>query len=967
MFQRDETDLTKPVRRVKYVPVVGPRLRRVLALIFALFALLVVNSVYLVSITIMEYVTKLTYQNYFYQIMFLAHLGLGLAIVLPVVLFGMFHIRNAHNRPNRRAVRAGYALFATSLILLFSGVVLTRAFVPLKESAARDMMYWIHVISPLAVVWLFILHRLAGRRIKWKVGLTWAAVAGVFALSMTVLHSQDPRGWGAVGPKEGAQYFFPSLARTSTGNFIRPDTLMMDQYCVECHPDTVNNWLHSAHRFSSFSNPAYLFSVRETRRVAKERDGTVQASRWCAGCHDPAPFFSGEFEDARFDDPDYDLAADPMAGAGIGCTVCHGITHINSTKGNADFTIGEIAHYPWAASDNPFLLWVNKQLILANPSFHKSEMLKPLHTSPEFCSTCHKVHLPPELNKYKWLRGQNHFDSYHLSGVSGHGIQSWYYPPKAIHNCASCHMPLVASSDFGAKALETDSSKPLFGELAVHDHLFPSANTGVPHLLDMPEWVNAKHDQFMQPFVRVDIFGLKKGGGIDGELVAPIRPEVPLLEPGQTYLMETVIRTLKLGHPFTQGTVDSNEVWMDVTLTSGGRVIGRSGGLRPGDREVDPWSHFVNVYMLDRDGNRIDRRNPQDIFTPLYNHQIPPGAADVIHYAFTVPPEVREPIIAEVKLQYRKFDTTYMKLFQGEQFQTNDLPISTLASDRVIFSLVGVQHDPASVPANEDLATPAWERWNDYGIGLFRKGDSGSSKGELRQAEAAFAEVEKLDRPDGPLNRARVYIKEGRLDEAAAALALARDFDPAAPPWSVAYFTGLVNKQNGYLDDAIANFKEILAMKDTEECRRREFDFTQDYTLLNELGQTIFERAKQERGESNRPRRTELLNESVAMFQRVIELDAEDLSAHYNLSLIYEQLGEKAKADEHRELHQKYKPDDNARDRAIAIARMNSPAANHAAEAVVIYDLQRPEAFELSAEVIRELQEARSREVARHE
>jgi hypothetical protein len=31
---------------------------------------------------------------------------------------------------------------------------------------------------------------------------------------------------------------------------------------------------------------------------------------------------------------------------------------------------------------------------------------------------------------------------------------------------------------------------------------------------------------------------------------------------------------------------------------------------------VDPWSHFVNVYMLDREGNRIDRRNPQDIFTP---------------------------------------------------------------------------------------------------------------------------------------------------------------------------------------------------------------------------------------------------------------------------------------------------------------------------------------------------------------
>jgi hypothetical protein len=28
--------------------------------------------------------------------------------------------------------------------------------------------------------------------------------------------------------------------------------------------------------------------------------------------------------------------------------------------------------------------------------------------------------------------------------------------------------------------------------------------------------------------------------------------------------------------------------------------------------------------MLDRDGQRIDRRNPQDIFVPLYNQQIPP-------------------------------------------------------------------------------------------------------------------------------------------------------------------------------------------------------------------------------------------------------------------------------------------------------------------------------------------------------
>ncbi len=105
------------------------------------------------------------------------------------------------------------------------------------------------------------------------------------------------------------------------------------------------------------------------------------------------------------------------------------------------------------------------------------------------------------------------------------------------------------------------------------------------------------------------------------------------MEPGREYVLETVIRTLKLGHLLTQGTVDSNELWLDVTVTSGDRVIGRSGAIDPKNaNEVDRWAHFVNVFLLDREGNRINRRNPQDIFVPLYNHQVPPGAGWTVHY-----------------------------------------------------------------------------------------------------------------------------------------------------------------------------------------------------------------------------------------------------------------------------------------------------------------------------------------------
>src|SRR5207249_5754393 len=114
--------------------------------------------------------------------------------------------------------------------------------------------------------------------------------------------------------------------------------------------------------------------------------------------------------------------------------------------------------------------------------------------------------------------------------------------------------------------------------------------------------------------LHIDLFGLKEGGTIDSPLVAPLRPELPKLKPGSTYLVEVVLRTLNVGHPFPQGTADSNEIWVDFEARSGGRVIGRSGALSgPDDTDrVDDWSHFVNMLMLDRNGQRINRRNPQD-------------------------------------------------------------------------------------------------------------------------------------------------------------------------------------------------------------------------------------------------------------------------------------------------------------------------------------------------------------------
>jgi tetratricopeptide (TPR) repeat protein len=914
---------------------VGPTLRRVLPWVFGLFALLVVNAAYLLGVRLLEWARGETYQNWLYLYMFLLHLVLGLLLVVPFLIFAIGHFRRARKRPNRRAVRVGYALLTTGLVLLASGIVLTRVegVFEVKDPAVRGIAWWLHVLAPLLAGWLFVLHRLAGKRIRWNVGLRWAVVAAVFAGVMLVLQAQDPRRWNQVGPASGEQYFFPSLSRTATGDFIPARTLLNDGYCRECHADVHQRWERSAHRFSSFNNPAYLFSVRETRKVSLERDGSVQASRFCAGCHDPVPFFSGAFDDPRFDD-----VGDPTAHAGITCSVCHAITHINSVRGNADYTIDEPVQYPFAYSDSATLAWVNRQLIKAKPDLHKKTFLKPLHRTTEFCASCHKVHLPPELNDYKWLRGQNHYDSFLLSGVSGHGAQSFYYPEKAVANCSQCHMGYLPSQDFAARDFDGDGSRE------IHDHLFPAANTALPHLLGMPGWVIAEHEKFNQGVMRLDLFGIREGGTIDGALTAPLRPAVPELVAGRSYLLEAVVRTVKMGHHFTQGTADSNEVWVDVTVRAGDRVLGRSGGLSDDatGRAVDPWSHFLNVYMLDREGRRIDRRNAQDIFTPLYNHQIPPGAANVLHYRLEVPRDVTEPVTIEAALRFRKFDTTYMRYVQGPDY-VNDLPIMTLASDRVTLPVVASPAllSPEPVPAFEVAPeVPEWMRFNDYGIGLLLSG-------ELAAAEAAFARVEELGRPDGPLNRARVYVTQGTVrDRAIEALARAASFDPPAPPWLVALFTAQVNKQNGFLDEAIAGFESIVGADDAET-RRRGFDFSKDYRVLLDLGQTLMERAKQERGEERRGHRNELLTRAVSWFREALELDPENAAAHYNLSLALRQLAQAEEADRHFESYQRYRVDDNAHDRAIAIARAADPAADHAANRVVIYDLQREGAFGL--------------------
>jgi tetratricopeptide (TPR) repeat protein len=884
---------------------VGPKLRLLLNLVFFAFALLMINSIYLTIITFSEWLLEKSLQDQVYLNMFLLHLVLGLIIIIPLIIYGFIHISNTKNRRNRRAIKAGYVLFIASILLLITGLLLTRGIpvIEIKNTQARDITYWLHVILPLVTIWLFVMHRLAGPKFTLK-PMYWTLFITILSLAGLAYLQKDTFNPKLLEHAEINPLFAPSFSQTSTNKHIPAKDLDNNEYCQECHQDIHEGWMNSVHKISSFNNASYAFAVNNTREFLDKRDGNHNQARFCATCHDPVIMFSGEF------DKDKDFTDTEIGNAGITCTTCHAISNINSVKGNGAYTLTIPKQYPFTYSDNSFLKWTNRTLVKAKPDFHKASYLKPLHSTPEFCSTCHKVSIPEEFNGYKWLRGQNHYDAFNLSGVSGHAVAGFYYPPQAKTNCNSCHMPFQKSNDFGA------ITTSLTDEPKVHSHYFEAANSGIRQLNNLKPDPN---NNLLENSLKVDIFGIKEDGDITGKLLAPVNDNNIEIAAGKKYLLETVIRTLTLGHAFTQGTGDSNQVWIELNVYNDGKLIGQSGGIDK-DGIVDDWSYFINVYVLDNQGNRIDRRNVENIFTPLYNHSIPPGAATTVHFGLDVPQEITGELSVEVQVLYRKFDTNYYRLFSDDATKLNDLPIVTLGKSTSTITIV-------ETPNNENLELGDWKNWYDYGIGLLR------SK-SYKQAEEIFLQVANMGRGEGWINLTRSYLQQGLIDQAQVALNKASEIKDFRYTWQLAYFAGVINLQNGFLDKAMNNFEQVYRTE-FENARKANFDFSKDYKFVTMYAQTAYQRSKQLSGTEQQ----QAQQKSLELFQDVLSQDSEWADAHFGLQQLYASMGDTENSQKHKKLHQKYKEDNNVKDSVIALARSKNKAADHAAEAIAIYEL----------------------------
>ena len=550
--------------------------------------------------------------------------------------------------------------------------------------------------------------------------------------------------------------FFPSSAKTNTGGIIPSNFFMDSEACGQCHKDIYEQWKSSMHHFASFNNQFYRKSIEYMQSVV----GT-KPSKWCAGCHDHAVFFNG-----RFDRPISEQIDTPEARAGLACTSCHAITHVDSSMGNGGFTIEYPPLHEIATSKNPYLRAFDHFLTYLDPEPHRRTFMKPFmrQDAPEFCSACHKVHLDVPVNNYRWFRGFDDYDNWQASGVSGQGARSFYYP-STKSTCVDCHMPLVASRDPGNHGGQ------------IHSHRFPAANTAVAYVNQDQAQMKAEEEFLKSGFITVDIFAAtpvddaagqtamvrRSGEGPKlmssfavgeeaepsrdvvirevGAVSAPLDKAGAVFAPGSTARIDVVVRTRKIGHFFPAGTVDAFDVWLELQgCDAKGRVVFWSGKVEDnGTGPVEPGAHFYKSFQLDADGNPIDKRNAWQSRSVLYVRLIPPGAADVAHFRVRIPKEAAGPISLTAKLNYRKFSHYYTQFaYKGEAAPSGEikdripnLPIITVAQTNATLPLAGPKVQTQWIPV---VAEQDRERWNDWGIGLLLQGD-------LKGAEYAFKKV----------------------------------------------------------------------------------------------------------------------------------------------------------------------------------------------------------------------------------
>ena len=743
--------------------------------------------------------------------------------------------------------------------------------------------------------------------------------------------SMNGEGDGPSGP------FFPSSAQVYGGEKIPSQFFMESDSCKRCHEDIYNQWNSSAHHFSSFNNQWYRKSIEYMQDTvgtkpskwcggchdpavlyAGKMDTPIkqivhtpeaQAGLGCMMCHSIADVKStmgqGDFyleypklhELAASKNPlvrglhDFMIKLNPEPHRRVFlkpfmkqqtaefCSSCH--------KVHLDVPVN---HYRWLRGFNEYDNW--------QASGVSGEGARSFYypAKPQQCADCH---MPLERsNDMGNVNGQVHSHRFPAANTA---------LPTANEDAAQ----LKATEDFLTSG-------------AVTVDIFALSRAGAPLKTDRMKAGAAGEHELATTFAvgeeaetaaRIPREDITESGSV----TAPLDRAHAAVRRGDTVRVDVVVRTKRVGHFFPGGTVDAYDTWLELKgVDDQGQTIFWSGMVEDnGKGPVEKGAHFYRSLQVDGHGNPINKRNAWATRAVVYVRLIPPGSADTVHFRMSIPEKTGSKITLTARLCYRKFSwfntqfafagepeavrpqvqvapdsaalpavsagyddrkfvfTGSLQGVSAKQEAIPEVPVVSMARNAVTLDVL-----PATAPAPQpkiEIAKEDWQRWNDYGIGLFLQGD-------LKAAQAAFEKVTEADpqNPDGWVNIGRAALQEGDVAHARTVLEKALALNPNLA--RTHFFYAGVLRQEGNYDGAAQHLSKVLAQ------------YPRDRVALNNLGRILFLQRK--------------YSDAVKTLQRVLAIDPEDLQAHYNLMLCYNGLGDEKMSQAHQERYLRFKADE---------------------------------------------------------
>jgi Flp pilus assembly protein TadD len=632
-------------------------------------------------------------------------------------------------------------------------------------------------------------------------------------------------------PFEAGNISLPGNAAV-VGNTFLPSSAFPDAaYCGHCHQAAYHEWRQSLHA-NSFRTPFYRTSVNILIRTKG-----IAYARHCDSCHNPIAVLSGALTPGSHEDRSYDRD-------GVTCMTCHSIQSVASKLGNGSYVMG-VPAVMVDESGKRIPGMVPDSEILAHLDRHAKAVMQDFYKTPEFCSSCHKANLPPELNDYKWIRAFTTYDEWQSSKFSQSTPLTYYSAQYA--SCQDCHMKRepISLPDYGA----------VHGMLASHRWL--AGNTAVPFYYGYDEQLK-KTVEFLQSgnYLNVDIFALKIGEM--GPMIAPLGSTPFELKADDVVEAYVVIQNKNIGHSLLPEVRDLYQAWVQFTVKdASGAVIYQSGFLKP-DGMLDERAHIFTNRPVDMTGNFVDDHKVWTIHSVAYDNTIQAGSSTLVRYQFHIPQNVKAPLTITASVNYRHFRQSYLNNVFGNDHPA--YPVVELASRS---RTLNIGDNAPSAPLTAD--NPDWMRWNNAGIGFL-------DELQYEDAMQAFEQVVRLrpDYKDGYINIGLTYISWEKYTEARAPLEKALSLRPDDA--RALYYLALVERRERHSRAEIVDLQKVVAQYPRCRDGRRE------------LGISYYQQ-----------------NRSLAamqQFEALQAIDPDDLTAHYNLAILYHRMGMKKLAAE---------------------------------------------------------------------